>query len=830
MTFLHPLLLAAGLAGISIPIIIHLLMHRRRKPVMWGAMRFLVEAYKRQRRRLMVEKWLLLAARCLLILLIALAIGRPLLGTLGLVGGGKTVYLVIDNSLASAVRDENAQAALDRHKAQAKAILSTLASSGEQGDRAAVVALASPADPIVLPATANFSSLSALIDQIPLAHARADLPGALSLVAQSIGGVDASGASLQSTSPRSAPDRTFVVVLSDFREGSVDLSPSGDVLGALKLPEGVRVLASEPAAAAAPNVSITAVEPLRSGLIDPSKAAGDASGELVRVTLSRSLEGNREAQSVGVRARLLPPGGPSAGPASVETRTLVSFAAGQETATMAVPVRADPALVKSPQASGAATPGVPASGVLVVQTDDDAIEPDNLWRRPVELREALRVGVIAPIRFGRAERIDTLDPGSWARIALSPGGGDANGGSGGGIDVVDIEPASLDQARLAGLDAVLLPRPDLIPEAGWARIRLFVESGGLAFITSPPGITVHLWGDAMTRGLGVEWSVAREAAPQTDQRLARTQAGRVAGTGAGSPGGLLSLIEGELDELLPAVNVNKILPLSPAPESGQTLLALDNAAPVLWAGPLSRAGAVKADAASPAPLGRGMVVYLGVALDLDYSDLPAKPLMVPLMQELVRQGSGQARGSWWSLAGARPRVPARTAELVELADPARPRTAGAGRDEALARLKVDPGLAQSLEPVRRAGVFRAVDDAGAARGLVVVNADPRGGRTAPQTREGVSGWLRQALIGPAAGPDPIVWLPPAAEGAPVAAAVSGLFGAVDRGSPISLPLLVAALCVAMLEVFLARRASHAQVAGPAPSLSGMLGGERGETA
>ncbi|MBY0263101.1 MAG: hypothetical protein K2Q20_12205, partial [Phycisphaerales bacterium] len=63
-----------------------------------------------------------------------------------------------------------------------------------------------------------------------------------------------------------------------------------------------------------------------------------------------------------------------------------------------------------------------------------------------------------------------------------------------------------------------------------------------------------------------------------------------------------------------------------------------------------------------------------------------------------------------------------------------------------------------------------------------------------------------------------------------AAAVSGLFGAVDRGSPISLPLLIAALCVALLEVFLARRASHAQLAGPVPSLSGMLGGERGETA
>ncbi len=834
MTFLHPLLLAAGVAGISIPIIIHLLMHRRRKPVMWGAMRFLVEAYKRQRRRLLIEKWLLLAARCLLILLIAAALGRPLLGALGLVGGGKTVYLVIDNSLAAAVRDDNAMSALDRHKAQAKAVLSTLASSGEQGDRAAIVALASPAEPIVLPASANLASLSALIDQIPLAHARADLPGALSLVAQSIGGVDASGGGTTdaAAAKRSAPDRTFVVLLSDFREGSVDLSPGGDALGAIRLPEGVRVLASEPAAVPATNVGITAVEPLRSGLIDPSKAAGDTSGELVRVTLSRSLDAAREATSVGVRARLLPPEGAGGGPASVESRTLVGFAAGQETATIAVPVRADPGLLKGPRAADAPSAGGSSStGVLVVQTDDDAIEPDNLWRRPVELREALRVGIIAPIRFGKADRIDKLDPGSWARIALAPGSGDSGGG---GIDVVDIEPASLDQARLASLDAVVLPRPDLIPEAGWARVRLFIESGGLALITPPPGIDVHLWGDAMTRGLGVEWSVARQATPQTDQRLSRTQAARTAN-------GLLSLIEGELDELLTAVTIGKTLGLSPAPESGQTLLALDNGAPVLWAGPLSRpaparpAGAEqnRPDTAAPPAAGRGMVIYLGVALDLDYSDLPAKPLMVPLIQELVRQGAGQARGSWWSLAGTRPRTPARTSELVELPDPARPRAAGAGRDEALARLKVDPGLAQSVEPVRRAGVYRALDESGAARGVVVVNADARGGRTTVQTQASVSAWLRPVLSGPVSGADPIVWLPPAAGGeggVPVAAAVSGPLGAVDRGSPISLPLLIAALCVALLEVYLARRASHAQLAGPSGSLAGVLGQGRGEAA
>src|SRR5512134_497434 len=115
MTFLHPILAAAAIAGVSIPIIIHLLMHRRRKPVMWGAMRFLLEAYRRQRRRLMLERWLLLLVRCLVIALVDLAIGRPLLGKLGSARSGRVLFVLIDNGMTSGLRsDENSGApALD---------------------------------------------------------------------------------------------------------------------------------------------------------------------------------------------------------------------------------------------------------------------------------------------------------------------------------------------------------------------------------------------------------------------------------------------------------------------------------------------------------------------------------------------------------------------------------------------------------------------------------------------------------------------------------------------------------------------------------------------
>ncbi|MBN8645264.1 MAG: BatA domain-containing protein, partial [Planctomycetes bacterium] len=79
MTFLHAGLAAAGFACVAIPIVIHLLFRRRRKPTPWAAMRFLLEAMRRQRRRLRLETLLLLAARCLMLACLAAAIARPLL-------------------------------------------------------------------------------------------------------------------------------------------------------------------------------------------------------------------------------------------------------------------------------------------------------------------------------------------------------------------------------------------------------------------------------------------------------------------------------------------------------------------------------------------------------------------------------------------------------------------------------------------------------------------------------------------------------------------------------------------------------------------------------
>lgn len=76
MLFQNAILLF-GLAAVAIPIIIHLLNRQTNRVVEWGAMNFLLESLAIRNRRIQLEEALLMACRCLLVGLLALALCRP---------------------------------------------------------------------------------------------------------------------------------------------------------------------------------------------------------------------------------------------------------------------------------------------------------------------------------------------------------------------------------------------------------------------------------------------------------------------------------------------------------------------------------------------------------------------------------------------------------------------------------------------------------------------------------------------------------------------------------------------------------------------------------
>ena len=106
MSFLNPLMLW-GLGGVAVPIAIHLLNRYRHREVDWAAMELLRRALVVRSRQIRVEDLLILALRCLAVLLLAMAMARPTLRT-GAGWFGREaqvgVVLAIDASFSTAHR------------------------------------------------------------------------------------------------------------------------------------------------------------------------------------------------------------------------------------------------------------------------------------------------------------------------------------------------------------------------------------------------------------------------------------------------------------------------------------------------------------------------------------------------------------------------------------------------------------------------------------------------------------------------------------------------------------------------------------------------------
>jgi len=99
MNFLNVALLG-GIAALSIPVLIHLFHKSRFKVVKWGAMHLLEAVLRTNQKRIQIEQWILLAVRCAIPAVLALAMARPLWrGSRNLIGDAKTSTVVLlDNS------------------------------------------------------------------------------------------------------------------------------------------------------------------------------------------------------------------------------------------------------------------------------------------------------------------------------------------------------------------------------------------------------------------------------------------------------------------------------------------------------------------------------------------------------------------------------------------------------------------------------------------------------------------------------------------------------------------------------------------------------------
>jgi hypothetical protein len=187
MSFLTPGFLIAGGLLMAIPIAIHLLNRRRYKVVEWAAMRYLLEAMKKNRRRLRFESLLLLLARCAVFLLLGLALARPLgcndsaLASLA----GRQIglhVLVIDDSYSMAYEAGRADTRthLDQAKKVAKQVISRLEAGSQE---VAIISASSPAR-VLVRRTVDLDAASNAVDAIEQSFSSTDLSGAFRLAGE----------------------------------------------------------------------------------------------------------------------------------------------------------------------------------------------------------------------------------------------------------------------------------------------------------------------------------------------------------------------------------------------------------------------------------------------------------------------------------------------------------------------------------------------------------------------------------------------------------------------------------------------------------------------
>lgn len=288
----NPAMMWIGAAAVLSPILIHLLNKRRFRIVDWAAMDFLLDADKKNRRRVRLENFLLLLLRCLAMFLLGLLLARPFLPSqlAGILGQSRDVQRIVllDDSLSQQAPVGN-QTAFDVARDRLKQLLQAVSSDGAN-DWLTVYLTSQPESPVIAnePVTREtVGSLLGRIDEFQCSELVAQYPEALNSLLEFV------------RDNRSSANRV-VCILTDLRR--IDWQPAAvdEAVGAPnkllagineQVPDTFLVDVGSPADS---NLSISGIT------VDDLLVAET----VVRFTVSVANHGNRAAENVELSFRV----------------------------------------------------------------------------------------------------------------------------------------------------------------------------------------------------------------------------------------------------------------------------------------------------------------------------------------------------------------------------------------------------------------------------------------------------------------------------------------------------------------------------------------------
>ena len=512
---------AAG-AAVAVPIAIHLLLRRRRLPVEWAAMELLREAIRRVERRRRIERLLLLAVRCLVVLAAGLAIAAPFLGDVAAGSrASRSLVVVIDDSCASNERVEGGTA-FERSVASARAEIESLGA----GDRVAVVTTTRAGS--ASREAASLDHRGAL--QRLASMSASELPGDVAAA------LDAANAILANRESEGSVREVFVA--SAFRAGSVGAMPPLAKLGGAA--GGITVTATDMPGSVGTNLRVGSLESERVA------AAGAGAPASIVVTVAR----DRGDGSIDAAVRL---SGPTL---TAPIERSVRLAAGERERSVTVSL-----------AERATTPGSVARRAVVASVSADAQPVDDSRALVLVPNERIRAVVVDRRSFDATAAIDRLPAGDWIARALAPGDSPT-------IDVSQVDPASLDARTVAGADAIFVLQPQQATPAQWQVLSSFVERGGMLVVTPSAGERPQPWTGGFASAFGIPWRFDLEA----------TERAAPAALSAEQPGAsMLAAVAGEIAQLAPSVDAFRSLRVDASGDPGAVQLSLRDGMPFLLA-------------------------------------------------------------------------------------------------------------------------------------------------------------------------------------------------------------------------------------------------------
>jgi hypothetical protein len=424
MTFLNAALLA-GAAALAIPIIIHLFHKSRFTIVNWGAMHLLESVIRTNRRRIRIEQLILLLIRCVIPVLLALAMARPVWkGMQTLIGNVPTSTVVaLDNSYSM----EAGRAGVSNFTL-AKNETTRLISDLKRGAELGVVLMGEGGGPLLDAPTYDTARVTQAIHKTGAGFGTASIPQALDDAAALV--------------ERMREPSRQIVVLTDFQHVS--------------FPADERDLLKEKLAR------------LRRLAVPPMVTFFDVGNEVKDNVAIEGLEFSRLVVGVGqkiqIRALLR-----NYGPAPYPDLRVLCKTDGKEKAASQIALGPnDKGQVLFTHAFD--TPG---SHVIEVSVEADTLKADNVFLASVPVRDKVPVLLVNGDPSGEPLKGET----DFAEIALQPFGAAK-------VELADliktrvIKPEELDASKLAEASVALLANVRRLNDLQLKALEEYVRGGG----------------------------------------------------------------------------------------------------------------------------------------------------------------------------------------------------------------------------------------------------------------------------------------------------------------------------------------------------------------